>query len=138
MVHHEQFTVHTDGHGDMNDLTEKVNAIIHKSGIKTGIVHVFNLGSTGAIGTIEFEPGLMRDLPNTLDKLIPPGHDYAHEQAWHDGNGHSHVQHSLIGPGVTVPVNEGRVVLGRWQQIFHLECDVKSRTRPIVVTIIGE
>jgi secondary thiamine-phosphate synthase enzyme len=99
---------------------------------------VFNVGSTGALGTIEYEPGLLEDLPELLDKLIPPGREYGHEQAWHDGNGHSHLQATLLGPSLTVPVTDRKPVLGTWQQIFHLECDIKPRRRTIVVTVSGE
>ena len=99
---------------------------------------MFNVGSTGAIGTIEFEPGLQRDLPEALDRLMPAGSDYGHEQAWHDGNGHSHLQATLLGPSLTVPVADAHLVLGRWQQIFHLECDTKPRRRELLVTVFGE
>jgi len=97
--------------------------------LQSGLIHIFSVGSTAAIGAIEFEPGLQRDLPETLDRLIPPSRDYGHEQAWHDGNGHSHLQATLLGPSLTVPVSGGRLVLGTWQQIFHLECDVRPRER---------
>jgi secondary thiamine-phosphate synthase enzyme len=100
--------------------------------------HVFNVGSTGALGTIEYEAGLLEDLPDLLDKLIPPSRNYGHERAWHDGNGHSHLQATLLGPSLTVPVADGKPVLGTWQQIFHLECDIKPRHRIIVVTIAGD
>ena len=108
-----------------------------RSGITTGIVQVFCVGSTAAVGTIEFEPGLQRDLPEMLDRLIPPSRDYGHEQAWHDGNGHSHLQATCSGPSLSVPVADGKPVLGTWQQIFHLECDVRPRRRTVVVTVIG-
>ena len=121
----------------MHDLTEQVADIIRDSQIRTGVAHVFNIGSTGSIGTIEFEPGLEQDLPDTLDRLMPPSRDYGHEKAWHDGNGHSHLQATVLGPGLSLPIAGGRPVLGTWQQIFHLECDVKPRTREIVVTVIG-
>jgi len=122
----------------MHDLTEQVAAIVDASGIKTGIVNVCNVGSTAAIGAIEFEPGLVEDLPVILDRLIPAGRDYGHEEAWHDGNGHSHLQATLLGPSLTVPVADGRLVLGTWQQIFHLECDVRGRRRTVVVTAMGD
>jgi secondary thiamine-phosphate synthase enzyme len=138
MVFQEQFTVETNSHGDMHDLTEQVAAIVTRSGVRTGIAHVFNLGSTAAVGTIEFEPGLRRDLPTVLDRLLPPSRDYGHEQTWHDGNGHSHLQAALLGQGLTVPVGEGRLVLGTWQQIFLLECDTRPRQRTVVVTVLGE
>ena len=90
------------------------------------------------MGTIEFEPGLEQDLPEVLDRLIPPSRDYGHERAWHDGNGHSHLQATWLGPSLMVPVSDGRPVLGTWQQIFHLECDVKPRQRILVVTVLGD
>jgi len=134
----EQLTVPTSGHGDMHDLTEQITAIITRSKVRTGLVHIFNVGSTAALGTIEFEPGLQKDLPAILDRLIPPSRSYGHEQAWHDGNGHSHLQATLLGPGLAVPIGEGKPILGTWQQIVHLECDVRPRQREVVVTVLGE
>ncbi len=138
MVHREEISIHTKGHRDMHDLTDKIASIVGGSRIRNGTVNVFNVGSTAAIGTIEFEPGLQRDLPEILDRLIPPSREYGHEQAWHDGNGHSHLQATLMGPSLTVPIADGKLVLGTWQQIFHLECDVRGRQRTVVVTVIGE
>ena len=138
MVFQQQFTIQTHGHRAMQDLTPAVGKVVEESGIGTGLVQVFNVGSTAAIGTIEFEPGLQGDLPELLDRLIPPSRQYGHEQTWHDGNGHSHLQATWLGPSVTVPVTNGRLHLGTWQQIFHLECDVRPRHRTIVVTVIGE
>ncbi len=122
----------------MDDLTEQVAAVIARSKITTGIAQVFVVGSTGAVGTVEFEPGLQRDVPEMLDRLIPPSREYGHEQAWHDGNGHSHLQATLLGASLSVPVANGKLMLGTWQQIFHLECDVRPRQRTIVVTVLGE
>jgi secondary thiamine-phosphate synthase enzyme len=138
MSYQQQISITTKGHGDMHDLTQQVASVVNTSGIQTGTVNVFNVGSTAAIGTIEFEPGLQHDLPAVLDKLIPPSRNYGHEQAWHDGNGHSHLQATLMGPSLTVPISDGKLVLGTWQQIFHLECDVRGRERTIVVTVIGD
>ena len=138
MVFQDQITVETRGERHMHDLTEAVARIVRASGVRTGIANVCNIGSTASIGTIEFEPGLQADLPAMLNRLIPPNPDYGHEQAWHDGNGHSHLQATLLGPSLTVPVHDGEPVLGTWQQIFHLECDVKPRKRTIVVTVQGE
>jgi len=121
----------------MHDLTHTVASVVTSSGIRTGLVNVFNVGSTAAVGTIEFEPGLQHDLPTVLNKLIPASRDYGHEQAWHDGNGHSHLQATLLGPSLTVPIADGKLVLGTWQQIFHLECDVRGRQRTIIVTVMG-
>jgi secondary thiamine-phosphate synthase enzyme len=138
MTFQQQLQIRTSGHGDMHDLTSEVTKIVAESEITTGTVNVFNVGSTASVGTIEFEPGLQHDLPSILDKLIPPSRDYGHERAWHDGNGHSHLQATLLGPSLTVPIAEGKPVLGTWQQIFHLECDVKARNRTVVVTVVGE
>ena len=138
MIHQEQISISTSGNGDMHYLTEQVAAVVAKSKVKGGVVNVFNVGSTAAVGTIEFEPGLQQDLPAILNKLIPPSRSYGHEQAWHDGNGHSHLQATLLGPSLTVPVAGGKLVLGTWQQIFHLECDVRGRKRTVVVTVIGD
>ncbi len=138
MTHQEQIALHSAGHGDMHDLSAEVQRIVSASKVKIGVAHVFAVGSTAAIGVIEFEPGLKRDLPETLDRLMPPSRSYGHEQAWHDGNGHSHLQATLLGPSLTVPVSSGKLALGTWQQIIHLECDVRARDRTIVVTVIGE
>ena len=138
MVFQESIRIRTRGHGEMQDLTDSVRRIVGQSGIKAGIAQVFVVGSTGAVGTIEFEAGLQRDLPEMLDRLIPPSREYGHEQAWHDGNGHSHLQATLLGPSLTVPVSDGKPVLGTWQQIIHVECDVRPRDRTIVVTVMGE
>ena len=138
MIYQRELQLQTTTHGHMQDLTEDVAKVVSASGVLSGVVHIFNVGSTAAIGTIEFEPGLQEDLPATLDKLLPPSRDYGHEKAWHDGNGHSHLQATLLGPSLTVPIKDGRLLLGTWQQIFHLECDVKPRRRTIVVTVMGE
>jgi secondary thiamine-phosphate synthase enzyme len=138
MIHQQQFVLETRGHRDLHDITAEVARIVAESRVRTGLVHVFNVGSTAALGTVEFEPGLQADLPETLDKLIPPSRHYGHEQAWHDGNGHSHLQATLLGPSLTVPIAQGKLVLGTWQQIFLLECDVKSRRRTVVATVLGE
>ena len=137
-TYQEHLEISTQGHRDMHDLTEAVTRVVETSPITTGLVHVHNVGSTGAVGTIEFEPGLQKDLPQLLDELMPPDRTYAHEQRWHDGNGHSHLQATTLGPSLTVPVGEGTPILGTWQQIFHLECDVKPRERTVVVTVQGD
>jgi secondary thiamine-phosphate synthase enzyme len=138
MVFQDRITLRTRGHGDMHDLTEAVNRIVAQSGLHTGISHVFAVGSTAAVGAIEFEPGLRKDLPEMLDRLMPPSTAYGHEQTWHDGNGHSHLQATTLGPSLTVPVTQGKLLLGTWQQVFLLECDIRPRERTIVVTVLGE
>jgi secondary thiamine-phosphate synthase enzyme len=138
MTYQGEICLTTKGHAHMHNITDRVAAIVKSSAIKTGFVHAFNIGSTAALGTIEFEPGLEHDLPCILDKLIPPSRSYGHEQAWHDGNGHSHLQATLVGPSLTVPVAGGKLALGTWQQLFHLECDVRGRKRTIMITVMGD
>lgn len=138
MIRQEQLSFETSGHRHLVDLTDHITSIVHRSGVKTGTAQVFCVGSTAAIGTLEFEPGLERDLPEMLDRLIPPSREYGHERAWHDGNGHSHLQATLMGPSLSVPVADGKPVLGAWQQIIHLECDVRPRKRTVIVTVMGE
>jgi secondary thiamine-phosphate synthase enzyme len=138
MVYQHEIQVQTSGHEDMHNLTDEVARVVSQAKVRHGIVHIFNVGSTGAIGMIEFEPGLQEDLPGMLDRLIPPSRAYGHERAWHDGNGHSHLQATLLGASLTVPVRDGQLVLGTWQQIFHLECDIKPRRRTVMITVMGE
>ena len=138
MIHQGEISFHTRGHRDIRDLTAQVAAIVAESKVRAGTAHLFNVGSTACLGTLEFEPGLAGDIGELLDRLIPPSRQYGHEKAWHDGNGHSHLQATLMGPSLTVPVARGEMVLGTWQQIFHLECDIKPRDRTVVVTVQGE
>lgn len=98
MTHQHSLNIETRGHRHTQDITDRVAEVVAASGIRTGVAHLFNVGSTAALGTIEFEPGLQGDLPEMLDRLIPPSRDYGHEQAWHNGNGHSHLQATLLGP----------------------------------------
>ena len=137
MTVQKSIATETTGHRDMQDITAPVAKLVTESGISTGTAHVFVVGSTAAVGAIELEPGLVHDLPELFDRLIPPSKSYGHEQAWHDGNGHSHLQATWLGPSLTIPVHDGTPVLGTWQQIFLLECDVRPRTRTIIVTVSG-
>ena len=134
----KQLNIHTKGEGDIVDITEDVSNAVIKTKLKSGIVTVFVRGSTGALTTIEYEPGLLRDLPDMLERIAPRNLPYEHEVRWHDGNGHSHVRASLIGPSITIPFLSGRLTLGTWQQIIFLELDVRSRSRHLVVQILGE
>lgn len=137
MAYRESLKLQTSGHGHMVDLTQSVEEIIARSRVEVGLANVFVIGSTAAIGAIEFEPGLQRDLPEMLDRLIPPSRAYGHEQTWHDGNGHSHQQATLLGQSLTVPVGDKKALLGTWQQIILLECDTRPRSREVVVTVLG-
>jgi len=138
MVYQERIEFETSDHGQMTDLTDMLAGVVRQSGINTGVAQVFSVGSTSAVSVVEFEPGLCRDVPEQMDRLLPPSRHYGHEQAWHDGNGHSHLQATLMGPSLGVPITDGELVLGTWQQVFHLECDVKPRRRTVVVTVLGE
>src|SRR5262249_25710696 len=138
MVFQKQLSLSTRGHRDLHDLTEAVARVVAESKVRTGVAHVFVVGSTPGVGTTECERGRGRDRPKFPDRLIPPSRDYGHEQAWHDGNGHSHLQATLLGPSLTVPVAGGRPVLGTWQQVFLLECDTRPRDRTVVVTVMGD
>lgn len=122
----------------MIDITEKVHKLVEKGKITNGIVLIFVPGSTGALTTIEYEPGLLQDFPTMLDRIAPRNIEYEHEKRWHDGNGRSHVRASLLGPDLTVPVQNSRLMLGTWQQIVFVELDVRPRDREIIVQFIGE
>ena len=134
----KQLSLNTRGEGDIIDLTGMVSEAVHESGVKNGVVTVFVPGATGALTTIEYEPGLLMDFPNMLERVAPKSMLYEHEKRWHDGNGHSHVRASLIGPSLTVPIVKGRLTLGTWQQIVFLELDVRNRSRNITLQIMGE
>jgi len=137
-VHQAELNLKQTYEGDIIDITSEINQIVSKSDINNGIVSIFNAGSTGAIITLEYEPGLLKDIPDFLEKIIPKNMNYFHEQTWHDGNGHSHVRASLLGPSLTVPVNNNIVFHGTWQQIAFIELDVKPRKRKLMITVIGE
>lgn len=122
----------------MFDITRKIQGAVSESGLKDGIAVVFVAGSTGAVTTIEYEPGLLADFPDMLQRIAPREIQYEHERRWHDGNGHSHVQASMIGPSLTVPFNGSRLTLGTWQQIVFVELDVRPRSRQLLVQMIGE
>lgn len=136
-VYREDLSYMTRGHGHMVDLTRDVTDVCGRANLADGLVNLFVVGSTVALGTIEFEPGLVKDLPDLLDRLAPPGRDYYHEATWHDGNGHSHLQATLLGPSLTIPVVSGRLVLGEWQQVFLIECDVRPRRRRVIATVLS-
>jgi len=123
---------------DIHDVTAQVASAVADSKVRSGLVTVHVAGSTGAVTTIEYESGALADLQALLDRLAPQGADYAHEKRWHDGNGHSHLRAALLGPSLTVPVCEGRPLLGTWQQIIVLDFDNKPRQRRVMVQVLGE
>jgi secondary thiamine-phosphate synthase enzyme len=128
----------TSAKDEIIDLTGNVQDIVSKSGIDNGLACIFVAGSTAAVTTVEFEPGLVKDLKEAMDRLYPRGIDYEHHRRWGDGNGHSHVRAALVGPSLTVPIVDGRLLLGTWQQIVFLEFDNKPRSREVAVQIVGD
>lgn len=134
----EYLSVKTRGEGQILDITKDVQMAVQKSGLRNGVVTVFMPGSTGAITTIEYESGLLVDFPAMLERIAPKNVSYEHEKMWHDGNGHSHVRSSLIGPSLTVPLVDGKLTIGTWQQIVLVELDNRPRTRKLVLQMMGE
>ena len=130
--------LHTHREGEIFDITDKIQTFVANGSIKNGIVFLFVPESTAALTTLEFEPGLVADLPNMLERIAPKDEKYEHEKQWHDGNGHSHVRATFIGPDLFVPVRERNLVLGTWQQIVFIEMDVRPRDRTVVVQLIGD
>lgn len=131
-------SVATTGNGDIIDLTQKVAQAVRDGDINDGTVLTFVPGSTAGITTIEYEPGLIRDIPELLEKLIPSNKRYHHDDTWGDGNGFSHLRAALVGASFTCPLVSGRLMLGTWQQIVLLEFDNRPRQREIIVQISGE
>ena len=132
-----EISFQTRGNSDMIDVTAEIAAWLKTTSVKEGILAVFVPGSTGALTTIEYEPGLIRDFPELMEKLIPSRQSYHHDQTWHDGNGHSHLRASLLGPSLTVPVHRGELTLGTWQQIVFVDFDNRPRSRRIVLQLLA-
>ena len=130
--------ISTKGHTDIVDITGDVSDILTRGGLTQGILTVFVSGSTAGVTTIEFEPGLLQDLPEAFQKIAPTGVTYHHDATWGDGNGYAHVRAALLGCSLTVPFTDGRMRLGTWQQIVIIDFDSRSRNRRIVVQMMGE
>jgi len=128
--------VELDGFGDMADITMEIKKFLRESKVKDGAVLIFNIGSTGAITTIEFEPGLRKDFPNILEKLVPYNYNYEHHKTWGDDNGSSHVKASIIGPSLVLPFKNGEPILGTWQQVVVINFDTRKRKRKVVLQIL--
>ena len=122
---------------DISDITEKLNRLAASSSIENGTLSATIIGSTGSLTTIEFEPGTVEDLKRTVIRLAPPDREYEHEKAWHDGNGHSHVQAALLGPSIVLPIRGGKLRLGTWQQVVAVNHDNRPRSRVVEVTLMG-
>jgi secondary thiamine-phosphate synthase enzyme len=137
-VSSHQLEFSTQGHGQMQDITEAVQEIVRSSGLANGIATVFCPGSTHALTTIEFERGALSDLARVFDEIAPADQPYLHNQRWGDGNGHSHVRAALLGPSLTVPFVDSKLTLGTWQQMIHVDFDNRPRRRALAVQLIGE
>ncbi len=132
------FEIKTSGNCQLTDITGKIQSIININGFTEGNVNVFAVGSTTGITTIEYEPGLLKDYPAFFEKIIPTDENYHHDQTWHDGNGHSHLRSALQKTSFSVPLIDGKLLLGTWQQIIFVDFDNRSRARKIIVQIIGK
>jgi secondary thiamine-phosphate synthase enzyme len=134
----KSFTVKTKGDTDILDITRQVEDALKEAQLKNGILTVFVPGSTAGITTTEYEPGLLQDIPEAFEKLVPKGEEYKHNLTWGDGNGYAHVRAALLKSFFTVPFVDGKMILGTWQQIILVDFDNRRRERKIVVQIIGE
>lgn len=123
---------------DMTDITGAVARTCADAGVRHGSAHVTAIGSTASVTTIEYEPGAVQDLKDAIRSLAPPDRAYAHEMTWHDGNGHSHVQAALLGPSIVVPIRNGTLRLGTWQQIIVINHDIHRRKRQVEISVIGK
>ncbi|HOO70528.1 MAG TPA: secondary thiamine-phosphate synthase enzyme YjbQ [Spirochaetota bacterium] len=133
----DYISLSSNGRRDVIDITAAVQGVISKNSIEQGIAVVFVPGSTAALTTIEYEPGLIKDIKVLLERLIPYKENYRHHETWHDDNGAAHLQAALIGPSITVPVVKGKLTLGTWQQIILIDCDTRPRERKLVVQLIS-
>ena len=138
MVVTDEIRLNTKGHCDMHDITRQVTSAVRESGLTNGTVTVFTPSSTSGLTTIEYESGALADLERLYNEIVPPDRDYQHNLRWGDGNGFSHVRAALTGPSITIPFVEGHLTLGTWQQVIFLDFDNRSRSRRLVVQIIGE
>ena len=139
MVKTEKLQIKTKGNCNIVDITSQISEAITQAGISDGTVTVFNVGSTAGITTTEYEPGLVDyDIEAAFERVAPQNARYEHEETWHDDNGHSHVRASMLGPSLSVPIVDGQMTLGTWQQIILVDFDTRPRTRTIICQIIGE
>ncbi len=134
----KELTFNTKGFSDIHDLTSQVNQVVADAGINEGFCHVFAVGSTASISTMEFEPALVKDIKEKLEDFASENMRSHHSETWGDDNGFSHIRATFMGPGITVPVNNGRCILGTWQQIVVLDHDNRPRNRRVVVQVVGK
>lgn len=133
----ESFEISTRGHTDIIDVTSDVQSVLRQTGLSEGTVTVFVAGSTAGITSIEYEPGLLKDLPEAFEKFAPTGVTYHHDATWGDGNGYAHVRAAMLGPSFAVPFRGGKLILGTWQQIVVIDFDNRPRHRSIIVQMMG-
>ena len=138
MTFSEKIALNTKGFSDVIDITSKVVSILERSGAKNGLITVFCPGSTGAVTTIEYESGVLKDLQWAIEKIVPSDIPYEHDKRWGDGNGFSHVRAALMKPSLTIPIIEGKLTLGTWQQIVFIDFDNRQRHRNIIVQVMGD
>lgn len=131
-------SLRTQGSADIHDITDQLARSVRQSGLTNGTATIFCPSSTSALTTIEYEGGALSDLRRLFDEIVPQNREYAHNERWHDGNGHSHVRAALLGPSLTVPFVEGQLTLGTWQQVIYIDFDNRPRQRKLVLQLIGE
>lgn len=136
-IYSETLRVSMERGPDIVNITPLLDDILSRLDFETGLMGLFVVGSTGSLTTIEYEPGAVEDLKRAINRLAQPGSVYEHEKAWHDGNGHSHVQAALLGPSLSVPIRRGKLLTGSWQQIVLINHDVRARERRVEATVIG-
>ena len=136
-VINEKFIVHTKGNTDIKDITRQVQNAVYKHSLHDAVVDIYVAGSTVSITNIEYEPGLLKDLPEALEKIAPVEKDYHHDETWHDGNGYSHVRASIVGNSTMVPLIDGSLPLGQWEQIFLIDFENKAQTKTVYVQILN-
>ena len=138
MIFTDEIRLETEGHTDVHDITPQVERAIAASQMHDGTVTIFCPGSTGGLTTIEYESGVITDIQQILDEIVPPDRDYRHHLRWGDDNGSSHIRAAMIGPSLVVPIVEGELTLGTWQQIVFLDFDTRPRSRRLIVQVMGE
>ena len=138
MVVTRRINLRTRGNADMLDITQEVAREVRDSGVSSGIVTIFAPSATSGLTTIEYESGALADLKRVFDEVVPEDRDYRHNLRWGDGNGHSHVRAALLGPSLTVPFTQGRLLLGTWQQLTYIDFDIRPRRRELILQILGE
>ena len=138
MVFGRKITLSTRGFSDIKNITDEVKKIVSLSGIKNGLINVFIIGSTASVSTMEYEPALTEDFRQQLEEFIPSGKQTRHSQTWGDDNGFSHIRATFMGPGITIPLSNGKPILGTWQQIILIDHDNRPRARELFIQVIGE